>query len=519
MVYYFQEELKFLIKKGIIEGHQRRIKKIKENKNMSKDIIRNATTVYGSGVPNKELKVNMQKKYGFVSKVSSDYHLNMAYYKIFSDFFNIISQDDELKKSHDIDLLYFIRHKDFCDTLDLPSWWGITNIIFTYKENTFVFVFDKYKEDNHVIHSLLVHSKERLDQKYHDIFQVILDMAILLSDLKGSYIEMLRRKFEWKKRDLEKRSFNDIFLPESLMSDLKMYVNVFGSKNKLLRYLMIGIPGTGKTESILVLSNELNKKGVTIIKTPIDELLKEKVELATLLAPTILLFDDLDLSIGSRTKGGYSPQELQSFLDVMDGTDKIKEDVGIIATTNSSHLLDLAAQRPGRFEKILMFDHLNKKNIGKIILKSLKYNFGLNGNSDITKMFYNKQIVEKFYDSKVTGAYIFNLVNVLKLKSDMEDNETNLNWILKEVDTELNVAEKIKDMGQIKDKYSGKKRTLGFGGSYQTEEEFDDEPFEYEEDFDPEEEDTEISDAPPLGKELIDPSEIRREEHEREDHE
>ena len=41
--------------------------------------------------------------------------------------------------------------------------------------------------------------------------------------------------------------------------------------------------------------------------------------------------------------------------------DKLPKDVGIVATTNAAHLLDLAAQRPGRFDKVLLFDKLNEQ--------------------------------------------------------------------------------------------------------------------------------------------------------------
>jgi ATP-dependent 26S proteasome regulatory subunit len=133
-------------------------------------------------------------------------------------------------------------------------------------------------------------------------------------------------------------------LPKSIKEDLELYTTLYDKTGKLLRYLMIGSPGTGKTESTLAIANYLKDKGVTIIKTMVCESLKEKIELAELLAPAFIIFDDIDLSLGSRKKGMVSGG-LAQFLDVLDGTEKIRKDVGIAATTNSLELLDMAAQR------------------------------------------------------------------------------------------------------------------------------------------------------------------------------
>jgi len=48
--------------------------------------------------------------------------------------------------------------------------------------------------------------------------------------------------------------------------------------------------------------------------------------------PKKIIFDDIDLSLGSRSRGAYS-ERLQDFLDVLDGTEKLLENVGMIAST------------------------------------------------------------------------------------------------------------------------------------------------------------------------------------------
>jgi AAA+ superfamily predicted ATPase len=417
------------------------------------------------------------KKYK--GKIVYETMLNMAFYKIFSDYFNMIYQDKKLSAKHGIQNMFFFRQKEFLPTINLVDYWGETDIFFKFKNISINFSFDRYKRDNEVFFTLLVSSKEATNLENEFVFKFLLEKAISLSNLKGSYIEMSRDSFNWKRKEIEKRNFDDIFLPTVTLNDLKLFISVFDQKNKMMKYLMVGSPGTGKTESTLILANELKKRGVTILKTPVCELLKEKLELAIALAPTLIIFDDLDLSIGSRSKGGYSPKELQIFLDAMDGTDKIGENVGIIATTNSVQLLDLAAQRPGRFEKILLFDALSKNNIKNIILKSLKYNFNMdvsNTEKETIELFCHNDIINLFYTNKVTGAHIYNSIKMIKLKMDIFlDENMDLNWILKEIKNDLNIVDKIKKTEFLKDKLSLMKKEIGFGKNGDGEDEDDDE--------------------------------------------
>ena len=423
------------------------------------------------GIIRKQKDLLQTKK--FKSKFEWETYSNMAFYKIFSDYFNVVSQDKKFMKENKIRDLRFFRNKSYLDTIDLVRWWDETSVMFKYDNLEVCFSFDKYKSNNEIMYTLILTSKESTYLEAPYFYKEILKSALSISNLRGSYIEMVRDKFWWNKKELEKRDFRDIALPKNSLEDLKLFINIFIKKNKMLRYLMVGNPGTGKTESTLIIANELNKQGVTIIKTPVCGLLKEKIELAEILAPSIIIFDDLDLSIGSRAKGGYSPKELQIFLDAMDGIDKISKGVGIIATSNSAHLLDLAAQRPGRFDKILIFDNLTKRNIGDIILKSLKYNFDIirsNGDKKIIDLFYNKEIVSRFGEAKVTGAHIFNSIKMLKLKADMLYENYDLDWILAELTNEIEMVDKMRKSNHISDRLSkGGGGSIGFGNNFKTE--------------------------------------------------
>jgi SpoVK/Ycf46/Vps4 family AAA+-type ATPase len=236
-----------------------------------------------------------------------------------------------------------------------------------------------------------------------------------------------------------------------------------------------------------VLANVLNQQGVTVIKTVVCDKIKEKVDLATLLAPSIIILDDIDLSIGSRGKG-VNPERLQDFLDVLDGAEKLSKNVGIIATTNSTALLDMAAQRPGRFDKIILFNELTRDNIKNIILKSLFDNFKIKSKTNkFVNVVTDSEVVNLLFNKNVSGAYIYSTAKMMKLKIDMLKIEESIDvsWVIKEVETNLNTMNKLRNMDFLSDKINNSSTSgIGFENSAEDleEEEETETGYEYEED-------------------------------------
>jgi len=165
---------------------------------------------------------------------------------------------------------------------------------------------------------------------------------------------------------------------------------------------------------------------------------------------------------------------LQDFLNILDGTQKLRKDVGIMATTNSLELLDLAAQRPGRFDKLVAFDSLEKENIRDIILKSIRYGFGLDTANELVRMITDKQIIDQFFNTGVTGAHIYNTASMLISKIDtLELENITVDWFLDEVRSEIRTLERIKKTSFLSDKMSrtilDNKGGLGFDLTEETE--------------------------------------------------
>jgi hypothetical protein len=307
---------------------------------------------------------------------------------------------------------------------------------------------------------------DRFSSPIEDIFQDLMNRAIKNSKLKGGFLQMPDGEYMWEQGTLKHLDFDDIFLPPTTLNHIKHYVKIAKQKGLMLRYMLSGIPGSGKTESTRVISSVLNREmGVTIIKTNPCSRLKEKVELAKTLAPSLIVMDDIDLYLGNRNNSGYSSPNLGDFLDVLDGVNKLPENVGIIASTNAPHLVDLAAQRSGRFNRILFFGEITWDNVKGIIDKSIKHITEKDG--DIKQEVYDKLTSEKliafFLDSKKPGAYIYETIKTIKYRIDINSEEpADISEIIEELKTENKLLEENLKTSRIEGKYSHQPKPMGF---------------------------------------------------------
>lgn len=400
----------------------------------------------------------------YQSRISHEIESNVAIFRIFDTYFHKLINNKKLQKDTGIKLLTpLINNITNSSFSVMDNSFGQEGISFLveFKGTLFTLRLKRYRQQQEMIHEIYVQSYD--DTKYSGefMYKYLLFNALESSKLKGSYFTMPRDVFDWEIKNMELKTFDDIFLPDDIMEDLNLYVDIYEKHDRILRYLMVGNPGVGKTEATIIMFNMLNKMGVTVIKTPICKTLHDKVELANVLAPSLIIFDDIDLSLGDRNKGAYSTL-LGDFLDVLDGTDKMAKNVGVIATTNAAHLLDLAAQRPGRFDKTLLFDNINQDNIEKIILKSLKENFNITKGKEVN-LYTNKKIVDAFYDAAVSGAHIYNGIMMLKLRYEtLGITDINVSRVLASIQSEIDTIKKIRKVSYLKEKYERESSGIGF---------------------------------------------------------
>lgn len=162
-------------------------------------------------------------------------------------------------------------------------------------------------------------------------------------------------------------TFKDVILDPVLKQEIDENIINFFNKRKFYDknnipqkrgVIFSGDPGCGKSLSINAISNELAGK-ITFIcvsakSAPYVDSIAAIYDFARDLAPSIIVFEDLDLFGGDRAKGEFSPQ-IGELLNQMDGLVENKQIV-TIATTNHPERLDTALKdRPSRFDRQLKF--------------------------------------------------------------------------------------------------------------------------------------------------------------------
>lgn len=143
-------------------------------------------------------------------------------------------------------------------------------------------------------------------------------------------------------------------LESQVASDLHTWVQRFLVAGKHRTILLRGEPGTGKSSIMRTVASRLGGfclrlDGSTLSRLELDTTLS----LLRFLRPSIMLFDDLDrVSAGS----------LLSCLDVIRDFAKVT-----IASANYEKLIDPAARRPGRFDRVIDLKSLDAATVNVLI--------------------------------------------------------------------------------------------------------------------------------------------------------
>lgn len=174
----------------------------------------------------------------------------------------------------------------------------------------------------------------------------------------------------------------DMLLPKAITNDINGIVNVIKRKAPgINKFLFVGSPGTGKTESAKQIAKQLDRKLLIVdFNGLIDSKLGESMKNVTKmfkainelpsLEEYIILFDEIDAVALDRINQNDSREMGRVTSTFLRQFDNLNPDVVLIATTNLFKYLDKALAR--RFDATVDFDRYtedDKIKVAKFLLK------------------------------------------------------------------------------------------------------------------------------------------------------
>ena len=174
----------------------------------------------------------------------------------------------------------------------------------------------------------------------------------------------------------------DMLLPKAITNDINGIVNAIKRKAPgINKFLFVGSPGTGKTESAKQIAKQLDRKLLIVdFNGLIDSKLGESMKNVTKmfkainelpsLEEYIILFDEIDAVALDRINQNDSREMGRVTSTFLRQFDNLNPDVVLIATTNLFKYLDKALAR--RFDATVDFDRYtedDKIKVAKFLLK------------------------------------------------------------------------------------------------------------------------------------------------------
>jgi hypothetical protein len=178
---------------------------------------------------------------------------------------------------------------------------------------------------------------------------------------------------------------DDVVLPEGVLERIERHTIVFAERAERLLaagrslkrgLLLYGPPGVGKTLTVLYLTGHLPGRTVILTAGLGMGLLQPAVQLARLLAPSMVVLEDVDLIAEERGNPyGRTAPLLFELLNEMDGL-RDDSDVIFVLTTNRPDILEPAlAARPGRVDlavELPLPDELGRRRLLELYTRGLQ---------------------------------------------------------------------------------------------------------------------------------------------------
>ena len=197
---------------------------------------------------------------------------------------------------------------------------------------------------------------------------IILETANQKSIYRGSILSLRppedrREEYSIRFFDLTPVNRDVIVLPQEVMTvvernvlGLLAHADILRRAGRSTRHgiLLYGPPGTGKTLVTRYLASACPRYTVILLTGRELKLLRPSCQLARLLAPSMVVLEDVDLVASDRRHNRHNTL-LHELMDEMDGLGA-KTDCIFLLTTNRPELLESAlAARPGRVDQAIFF--------------------------------------------------------------------------------------------------------------------------------------------------------------------
>lgn len=215
-----------------------------------------------------------------------------------------------------------------------------------------------------------------------------------------------------------KQNIDALPLPDSINSDVLGIVNAVAHNAGVNKFLFVGVPGTGKTETAKQIARILDREIFIvqfdmIVDSKLGQtskniaLLFEEIDSFSQQEKIVILFDEIDAIAMNRTNSNDLREMGRATSAVLKGLDDLSEKVVLIATTNLYDSFDKALTR--RFDSIIDFNRYTKEDlidVAENILTKLLIKF--------KKATKNKRLFRKIMNLSESLPYPGELNNLLK---------------------------------------------------------------------------------------------------------
>ncbi|UYI78103.1 MAG: AAA family ATPase [Fusobacterium varium] len=251
-----------------------------------------------------------------------------------------------------------------------------------------------------------------------------------------------------------KQNSDPLPLPESIKSDVLGIVNAVGHNAGINKFLFVGAPGTGKTETAKQISRILERdifivQFDTIIDSKLGQtsknisLLFEEIHSFPQPEKIIILFDEIDAIAIDRVNSNDLREMGRATSAILKSLDNLNEKIVLIATTNLYEAFDKALTR--RFDSIIDFNRYSREDlieVAETILKSLLIKFKYAGR--------NMKLFKKIINLLEKIPYPGELKNLLKTSIAFSDPNNEYDYLKRLLN---NVTKKnINDLKELQEK-------------------------------------------------------------------